>query len=85
MKHRKRSCLKDKLTRSSIAGFLLFLLLPLAAQATPLDEIFITELRVDQTGADDDEFIELSGTPGESLEGLSFVILQDNGTIDGCR
>lgn len=43
----------------------------------------INEIRIDQSGADNDEFVELFGTAGESLSGTTFVILQDNGNIDG--
>lgn len=50
---------------------------------TVLQAASINEIRVDQPGGDDDEFVELFGAPGESLDDLSFVILQDNGSIDG--
>ena len=45
--------------------------------------VVLNELRVDQSGADDDEYVELYSSIGMSLDGISFVILQDNGVIDG--
>jgi len=37
----------------------------------------LNEIRVDQTGTDNDEYFELAGPPGESLDGLSIVVLGD--------
>lgn len=37
--------------------------------------IVINELRLNQPGADDDEFFELAGPPGTSLDGHSFLIV----------
>ena len=45
-------------------------------------QITINEIRIDQPGTDTDEFIEIHSSDGSSLAGLSFVILQDNGSID---
>ncbi|MFK7734520.1 MAG: PEP-CTERM sorting domain-containing protein [Pirellulaceae bacterium] len=61
------------------AGMGLFLMLANSASAA----LFLNELRVDQPGADDDEYFELFSDTGMSLDGLSFISLQDNGTIDG--
>ncbi|MEL6184460.1 MAG: hypothetical protein AAFU79_07540, partial [Myxococcota bacterium] len=38
-------------------------------------QVMINELRVNQPGADDDEFFELAGAPGASLDGLTFLIV----------
>ncbi len=38
---------------------------------------YISEARVDQSGTDDDEYIELRGAPGTSLDGLSIVVIGD--------
>ena len=48
--------------------------------ATPLR---ISELRVDQQGADTDEYFELYGAPGMSLAGCWFVAIGDSGTDPG--
>lgn len=46
--------------------------------------VSINEIRIDQPGSDNDEYVELFTTvDGESLSGVSFIILQDNGNIDG--
>ena len=40
----------------------------------------INEIRADQPGADLEEFFELRGAPGLSLDGLSYVVLGDTST-----
>ncbi len=39
--------------------------------------VVINEFRVDHLGADTDEFFELAGTPGESLDGLTYIVIGD--------
>jgi hypothetical protein len=43
----------------------------------------ISEIRVDQGGADNDEYFELSGTPGTSLDGLTYLVIGDGATGSG--
>lgn len=45
--------------------------------------IVINEIRVDQPGADNDEYFELFGTPFESLAGLSYVVIGDTQGLGG--
>ena len=45
--------------------------------------IAFSEVRVDQPGADNDEYVELSGTPGSSLIGLTLVVLGDSSSLPG--
>ena len=40
-------------------------------------DVLISEIRVDQDGTDDDEFFELVGTPGTSLDGLFYIVIGD--------
>jgi len=47
-------------------------LIPMAASA-----VMINEIRIDQPGGDDDEYFELAGTPGESLDGLTYIVIGD--------
>ncbi len=47
----------------------------LAAQS--VSAVVINEFRVDHLGADTDEFFELAGTPGESLTGLTYIVIGD--------
>ena len=39
--------------------------------------VLINEIRIDQPGADTDEYFELAGTPGTSLDGLSYIVIGD--------
>lgn len=50
-------------------------LFALAGSAYALE---INEIRVDQTGTDNDEYFELVGVPGESLDGLFYIVLGDD-------
>jgi hypothetical protein len=43
----------------------------------PTSGFTINEARLNQPGADDDEYFELTGTAGESLDGLTFVVIGD--------
>jgi hypothetical protein len=45
-------------------------------------EIRIAEIRIDQPGADVDEFIEIRGEPGTSLDGVSVLVVGDG--AGGC-
>jgi endonuclease/exonuclease/phosphatase family metal-dependent hydrolase len=51
------------------------------------DAVLLNEVIASHTGTDDTEFVELFGTPGTSLDGLSFIAVESdetfNGTIDG--
>jgi hypothetical protein len=63
------------------------LVLPiLTTRAVTGDPVLLNEMLVSHTGSDTTEFVELYGTPGHSLDGLSLVVVEgDNsaaGTID---
>lgn len=45
--------------------------------------ICINEVRIDQPGADNDEYVELKGPPGASLDGLWFVVIGDGTAAQG--
>lgn len=45
--------------------------------------ICINEIRIDQPGADNDEYVELKGPPGASLDGLWFVVVGDGTATQG--
>ena len=47
------------------------------AQALTLGGIHLNEIRIDQPGADRDEFLELAGAPRASLDDLAYVVLGD--------
>ncbi len=54
---------------------------PVAAQLG--DVVSINEIRVDQTGADADEYLELAADPGTSLDGLSYIVIGDGSAESG--
>jgi predicted extracellular nuclease len=53
---------------------------PGAANHCPViaDDAKLSEIRVDQSGADNDEYFELTGTPGGSLDGLTYLVIGDD-------
>jgi hypothetical protein len=60
------------------------LLIPLwRATAGTGDGVLLNEALVSQTGVDTAEFVELYGTPGQPLAGLSIVIVDGDGTTAG--
>ena len=44
---------------------------------TTVFAVVINEIRIDQPGADTDEYFELAGLPGTSLNGLSYMVIGD--------
>ena len=42
--------------------------------------IRISEVRIDQPGNDDDEYIEIQGPPGFNMNGYAYVVIGDNNT-----
>jgi hypothetical protein len=42
------------------------------------EAIVINEIRIDQSGADNSEYFELAGLAGESLAGLSYLVIGDS-------
>lgn len=48
-----------------------------AVQCPPGAPIIINEIRIDQPGADTDEFFELFGSAGASLDGLTYLVIGD--------
>ena len=51
--------------------------------SAPPAQVDLVEIRVDQVGVDNDEFIELSTTPGQSLGGYSVIVVGDGGSGSG--
>lgn len=56
--------------------------LSLFFSSTIAQAVVINEIRIDQTGADSDEFFELAGDAGESLDGLSYLVIGDASDIE---
>jgi len=46
-------------------------------------DVVINEIRIDMPGSDDDEYFELSGDSGESLDGLTYIVIGDSGAESG--
>jgi hypothetical protein len=40
-------------------------------------DVSINEIRIDMTGTDTDEYFELAGSPGESLNSLTYIVIGD--------
>ena len=45
--------------------------------------VTLNEIRTSMPGADDDEFFELAGAPGTSLDGLTYLVIGDTGDDSG--
>ena len=48
-----------------------------ACAGTASAAVTINEIRIDDPGTDDNEYFELAGTPGESLDGLFYITIGD--------
>ena len=46
-------------------------------------QVVINEVRIDQSGSDADEYFELAGPAGQSLTGLSYIVLGDSSAGSG--
>ena len=46
-----------------------------------LADVSINEIRTEESGADNNEFVELMGTPGESLDGLFLISIGDDSAV----
>ena len=70
-----------RFSTSSIFGALLLAIL----LASPLSAQVINEIRIDQPGGDNDEYFELFGPSGTSLNGLTYITIGDgsgSGTVE---
>jgi hypothetical protein len=45
--------------------------------------VIINEIRIDQTGTDNDEYFELKGVPGTSLDSLTYIVIGDGSASAG--
>jgi hypothetical protein len=43
----------------------------------PPPDVLISEIRIDQPGTDNDEYFELAGDPGTSLDGVTYLVIGD--------
>ena len=50
----------------------------LAASSAAFAQPRLSEIRIDQSGTDDDEYLELVGIPSQSLDGLTYLVIGDN-------
>ncbi len=68
------------LCRGSLLALLSVLVLtPLCVSA----QVSLSEIRIDQPSTDNDEYFELTGTAGASLDGLSYVVIGDGAAGSG--
>lgn len=59
----------------ALAGFGIATMFVVGAAANA--DVMLNEIRIDQPGADLDEYFELAGNPGESLNGLWYIVIGD--------
>lgn len=45
--------------------------------------LVINEIRIDNAGGDTDEYFELAGTPGQSLDGYTYIVIGDGAGASG--
>ena len=64
---------------AAMAAMLTFLGTAGSAVAT----VTINEVRIDENGTDVDEYFELAGTPYESLNNLTYIVIGDGASADG--
>ena len=55
----------------------------IAVSTSAASAAVLNEIRVDQTGTDNDEYFELFGTPGESLAGMHLIVIGDGTVASG--
>ena len=76
--------MRSRTTAAVVAGALVgTLVLPTASAAAAPDELRLSEIRIDQSGSDTDEYAELTGTPGASLDGVTYLVIGDGSTGSG--
>ncbi|MBN1813307.1 MAG: hypothetical protein JXA14_15840, partial [Anaerolineae bacterium] len=77
----KRKSLLAILSAMSLSGAVLVLLLTGLSDRSSVaradNGVIINEIRVDQTGADNDEYFELAGSSGTSLDNLTYLVIGD--------
>lgn len=83
------SCAQD-ITRSPItlaavaACGIAWMVMPVHGDSKQGDsEIYISEIRIDQPGSDLDEYFEIAGPAGASLDGLSYIVVGDGSAAQG--
>ncbi len=54
-----------------------FLLISMFGGAQPAECLRISEIRVDQPSTDTDEYFEIAGTPGTSLDDITYLVIGD--------
>lgn len=64
---------------STLAGLALVL-----GAGTASAQFTLNEIRVDHSGADVDEYVEIAGTPGSSLAGVTLLVIGDTGSVGTC-
>ncbi|MEM6705521.1 MAG: lamin tail domain-containing protein [Acidobacteriota bacterium] len=50
---------------------------------SPQTSARLSEIRIDQPSTDNDEYFELTGTPGETLDGLTYLVIGDGTGASG--
>jgi predicted extracellular nuclease len=67
---------------SKILGIMLMTVI-FGASIVQAQTTLINEIRIDQTSTDNDEYFELVGVPGASLDGLTYLVIGDGSSGSG--
>ncbi len=65
------------MSRTAIVRVAAILLVACSITTPAHSQVRITELRIDQPGVDSDEYLEISGPPGEHLASHTYVVIGD--------
>jgi uncharacterized protein len=76
-KHIKERRLKHRKIAALAVLALFAALVPVTTALAAGEGTTINEIRIDQPEADDDEYFELTGEPGASLDGLTYLVIGD--------
>ncbi|MCA9432644.1 MAG: hypothetical protein KC940_19175, partial [Candidatus Omnitrophica bacterium] len=58
-------------------SFVLLAMISLPTFGVTIQDVRINEIRIDQPSTDTDEYFELVGPPGLSLNGLTYLVIGD--------
>ncbi len=75
--------LRNCIAGAPLLGALTLFLASFCFMAAPASAVQINEIRIDNVGADVDEYVEFIGANNESLAGLTYLVIGDGATASG--
>ena len=82
---RRTSTARAALAVLTLLASSVFSILAPAAPVLAQRPTLISEIRIDQPSTDNDEYFEISGDPGASLNDLTYLVIGDGTGAVGCR